>query len=122
MQEKIAVCTEWAQAGVSRNPGQNQDTALHRITKVRQFQQLALLSEADGHLQQRIKQLLKLSKEKWDAACEHAKTAVQVLALTLHRPFAHIHMAGGFPVSWLQCTSRPVVLCPQVCRSPVHTC
>ena len=27
-----------------------------------------LLSEADGHLQQRIKQLLKLSKEKWDAA------------------------------------------------------
>ena len=36
------------------------------------------MAEADGHLQQRIKQLLKLSKEKWDAACEHAKTAVQV--------------------------------------------
>ncbi|CAL5224107.1 g6738 [Coccomyxa viridis] len=51
---------------------------LHRITKVRQFQQLARMAEADGHLQQRIKQLLKLSKEKWDAACEHAKTAVQV--------------------------------------------
>ena len=48
------------------------------MTKVREFQQLARLSEADGHLQQRIKQLLKLSKEKWDAACEHAKTAVQV--------------------------------------------
>ncbi len=45
---------------------------------MRQFQQLARMAEADGHLQQRIKQLLKLSKEKWDAACEHAKTAVQV--------------------------------------------
>ncbi|CAK0731822.1 hypothetical protein CVIRNUC_000047 [Coccomyxa viridis] len=51
---------------------------LDRITKVRQFQKLARMAEADGHLQQRIKQLLKLSKEKWDAACEHAKTAVQV--------------------------------------------
>ena len=51
---------------------------LRRITKVRQFQKLARMAEADGHLQQRIKQLLKLSKEKWDAACEHAKTAVQV--------------------------------------------
>ncbi|KAK9825886.1 hypothetical protein WJX81_001066 [Elliptochloris bilobata] len=51
---------------------------LWRVTKVREFQQLARLSEADGHLQQRLKQLLKLSKEKWDAACEHAKTAVQV--------------------------------------------
>ena len=49
-----------------------------RITKVRQFQRLARMAEADGHLQQRIKQLLKLSKEKWDAACGHAKTAVQV--------------------------------------------
>ena len=47
---------------------------------MRQFQKLARMAEADGHLQQRIKQLLKLSKEKWDAACEHAKTAVQVKA------------------------------------------
>ena len=47
---------------------------------MREFQALARLSEADGHLQQRIKQLLKLSKEKWDAACDHAKTAVQVHA------------------------------------------
>ncbi len=54
---------------------------LCRITKVREFQALARLSEADGHLQQRIKQLLKLSKEKWDAACDHAKTAVQVCRL-----------------------------------------
>ena len=54
--------------------------ARRRVTKVREFQQLARLSEADGHLQQRLKQLLKLSKEKWDAACEHAKTAVQARA------------------------------------------
>ncbi len=54
--------------------------ARDRVTKVREFQQLARLSEADGHLQQRLKQLLKLSKEKWDAACEHAKTAVQARA------------------------------------------
>ena len=49
-----------------------------RVTKVRQFQKLALMSAGDGQLQQRLKQLLKLSKEKWDSACEHAKTAVQV--------------------------------------------
>ncbi|KAK9803793.1 hypothetical protein WJX73_009593 [Symbiochloris irregularis] len=51
---------------------------LFRVTKVREFQKLARMSEADGHLQQKLKQLLKLSKEKWDAACDHAKTAVQV--------------------------------------------
>ena len=48
---------------------------------MRQFQKLALLSEADGHLQQKLKQLLKLSKEKWDSACDHGKTAVQVRVL-----------------------------------------
>ena len=52
--------------------------ALRRVTKVREFQRVAKLCEADGHMQQKLKQLLKLSKEKWDAACEHAKTAVQV--------------------------------------------
>ena len=51
-----------------------------RVTKVREFQRVAKLCEADGHMQQKLKQLLKLSKEKWDAACEHAKTAVQVPA------------------------------------------
>ncbi|DBA73831.1 TPA: PSII 6.1 kDa protein, variant 2 [Trebouxia sp. C0005] len=51
---------------------------LWRVTKVREFQRVAKLCEADGHMQQKLKQLLKLSKEKWDAACEHAKTAVQV--------------------------------------------
>ena len=49
-----------------------------RVTKVREFQRVAKLCDADGHMQQKLKQLLKLSKEKWDAACEHAKTAVQV--------------------------------------------
>lgn len=47
---------------------------------MREFQRVAKLCEADGHMQQKLKQLLKLSKEKWDAACEHAKTAVQVPA------------------------------------------
>jgi len=50
---------------------------------VREFQRVAKLCEADGHMQQKLKQLLKLSKEKWDAACEHAKTAVQVLVCPL---------------------------------------
>ena len=44
---------------------------------MKDFQRLAASSEADGHLQQKLKQLLKLSKEKWDAACEHSKSAVQ---------------------------------------------
>ena len=61
-----------------RSLQRNSYVLLSRITKVRQFQKLALLSEADGHLQQKLKQLLKLSKEKWDSACDHGKTAVQV--------------------------------------------
>ena len=50
-----------------------------RVTKVREFQRVAKLCEADGHMQQKLKQLLKLSKETLTAACEHAKTAVHVL-------------------------------------------
>lgn len=54
---------------------------------MRQFQKLAEMSGRDGHLQQRLKQLLKLSKEKWDAACEHALTAVNVcFSTTMHLP------------------------------------
>ena len=45
---------------------------------MKDFQKLATRSQADGHLQQKLKQLLKLSKEKWDAACSHSTTAVQV--------------------------------------------
>ena len=58
--------------------GSDPPAAVCRVTKVREFQRVAKLCEADGHMQQKLKQLLKLSKEKWDAACEHAKTAVQV--------------------------------------------
>ena len=68
---------------------------------MRQFQKLARMAEADGHLQQRIKQLLKLSKEKWDAACEHAKTAVQVT----HRPSPFVRLTcpmNGFAPRFLQ--------------------
>lgn len=75
---------------------------------MRDFQALARLSEADGHLQQRIKQLLKLSKEKWDAACDHAKTAVQVTQNSLLTP-THQHAtqrhraqcAGGLFEPWV---------------------
>ena len=51
---------------------------------MKDFQRLAASSEADGHLQQKLKQLLKLSKEKWDAACDHSKSAVQVRCRTAH--------------------------------------
>ena len=66
-----------------------------RVTKVREFQRVAKLCEADGHMQQKLKQLLKLSKEKWDAACEHAKTAVQVPCPWL--PF-RCFCRGPFPI------------------------
>ena len=62
----------------------------YRVTKVREFQRVAKLCEADGHMQQKLKQLLKLSKEKWDAACEHAKTAVQVLTHTYTYTFSFL--------------------------------
>ncbi len=63
-----------------------------RITKVREFLRLVTFSEADGHLQQKLKQLLKLSKEKWEAACEHAKTAVQVSIHLLIAPATELNM------------------------------
>ena len=69
---------------------------------MRQFQQLARMAEADGHLQQRIKQLLKLSKEKWDAACEHAKTAVQVCTLTAPKTITATYYSSSS--------------CPHLCR------
>lgn len=37
---------------------------------------MALLAEGDGHLRQRLQQVLKLSKEKWDEARDHAMRAV----------------------------------------------
>lgn len=35
-----------------------------------------MLAEADGHLRQKLQQVLKLSKEKWDEARDHAMRAV----------------------------------------------
>ena len=43
---------------------------------VGEFRKLALLAEADGMLRQKLQQVLKLSKEKWDDARDHAMRAV----------------------------------------------
>lgn len=43
---------------------------------VGEFRKLALLAEQDGHLRQKLQQVLKLSKEKWDDARDHAMRAV----------------------------------------------
>ena len=45
-------------------------------TAVGEFRKLALLAEADGMLRQKLQQVLKLSKEKWDDARDHAMRAV----------------------------------------------
>lgn len=46
------------------------------ISAVGEFRKLALMAEADGHLRQKLQQVLKLSKEKWDDARDHAMRAV----------------------------------------------
>lgn len=43
---------------------------------VGEFRKLAILAEQDGHLRQRLQQILKLSKEKWEEARDHAMRAV----------------------------------------------
>ncbi|CAL5229988.1 g13422 [Coccomyxa viridis] len=58
------------QSGIDINVPDN------RIDKVGEFRKLALLAEADGHLRQKLQQVLKLSKEKWDDARDHAMRAV----------------------------------------------
>ncbi|KAL3159748.1 PSII 6.1 kDa protein [Trebouxia sp. C0009 RCD-2024] len=58
------------QAGVDINIPEN------CINKVGEFRKLALMAEADGHLRQKLQQVLKLSKEKWDDARDHAMRAV----------------------------------------------
>lgn len=47
-----------------------------RIESVGQFRALALAAERDGHLRQKLQHVLKLSKEKWDDARDHALRAV----------------------------------------------
>jgi hypothetical protein len=46
------------------------------LRAVGEFRKLAMLAEADGHLRQKLQQVLKLSKEKWDDARDHAMRAV----------------------------------------------
>jgi Calmodulin binding protein-like len=59
-----------AAAGIDINVPDN------AINRVGEFRKLALLAEADGHLRQKLQQVLKLSKEKWDEARDHAMRAV----------------------------------------------
>lgn len=47
-----------------------------RVTKVAEFQELARLSTLDAQLALRMQQLLKMSKLKWQQACEHSMSAV----------------------------------------------
>eukprot|EP00884_Botryococcus_braunii_P005248 jgi/Botrbrau1/14724/Bobra.0108s0071.2 len=49
---------------------------VNSVNKVGEFRKLALLAESDGHLRQKLQQVLKLSKEKWDDARDHAMRAV----------------------------------------------
>lgn len=46
------------------------------VESVGAFRRLALLAEGDGHLRQKLQAVLKLSKEKWDDARDHALRAV----------------------------------------------
>ncbi len=46
------------------------------VSQVGEFKQLALRAEHDSQLRQRLQHVLKLSKEKWEEAREHAMRAV----------------------------------------------
>ncbi|GIL45703.1 hypothetical protein Vafri_2882 [Volvox africanus] len=46
------------------------------VQKVGEFKMLALRADQDGHLRQKLQHVLKLSKEKWDEARDHAMRAV----------------------------------------------
>lgn len=78
---------------------------------MREFQRVAKLCEADGHMQQKLKQLLKLSKEKWDAACEHAKTAVQVMLSGLKYYFCLLLLTPPTPPFLPLPPPPPQILC-----------
>ena len=49
-----------------------------RVLTVREFVQLAWHAAGYPHMQQRLQPLLGLTQGRWDAACQHAKAAVQV--------------------------------------------
>lgn len=48
------------------------------VAQVGAFRRLAIIADQDTHLRQRLQQILKLSKEKWDEARDHAMKAVVV--------------------------------------------
>eukprot|EP00803_Ostreobium_quekettii_P007979 evm.model.scf_324.1 EVM.evm.TU.scf_324.1 scf_324:1593-3902(+) len=48
----------------------------NRIQKVGEFRWLAQAADQDGHLRQKLQQVLKLSKEKWEEARDHAMKSV----------------------------------------------
>ena len=52
------------------------DGVPNRIQKVGEFRWLAQAAEQDGHLRQKLQQVLKLSKEKWEEARDHAMKSV----------------------------------------------
>ena len=52
-----------------------------RVSTVREFAQLAWHAAGYPHMQQRLQPLLGLTLGRWDAACQHAKAAVQVSTL-----------------------------------------
>eukprot|EP00208_Stichococcus_sp_RCC1054_P004620 CAMPEP_0206134604 /NCGR_PEP_ID=MMETSP1473-20131121/106_1 /ASSEMBLY_ACC=CAM_ASM_001109 /TAXON_ID=1461547 /ORGANISM="Stichococcus sp, Strain RCC1054" /LENGTH=488 /DNA_ID=CAMNT_0053526221 /DNA_START=191 /DNA_END=1654 /DNA_ORIENTATION=+ len=62
--------------GAGRGSGIDISVPCNCINKVGEFRKLALLAEGDGHLRQKLQQVLKLSKEKWDEARDHAMRAV----------------------------------------------
>ena len=117
------------QAPLNPSGGSDPPSAACRVTKVREFQRVAKLCEADGHMQQKLKQLLKLSKEKWDAACEHAKTAVQVpltspLCLE-YFAFCGSHQLWQFPLSVCLVLFPSTVAVPTECLPcvvPIKSC
>eukprot|EP00891_Asterochloris_glomerata_P008152 jgi/Astpho2/8152/Aster-03085 len=62
--------------GAAIQTGVDISVPMNTITRVGEFRKLAQMAEADGHLRQKLQQVLKLSKEKWDDARDHAMRAV----------------------------------------------
>ena len=78
---------------------------------VGEFRKLALMAEADGMLRQKLQQVLKLSKEKWDDARDHAMRAVLAdsrmriwCAWCLTRASFPVCLAASF---WSFCITAP---------------
>jgi hypothetical protein len=83
--------------GSAQAAGMDINVPDNTINKVGEFRRLALLAEADGHLRQKLQQVLKLSKEKWDEARDHAMRAVVADNRMRIWCGARCSMAGGWP-------------------------